>query len=329
MTAVYDVTILLSVALLVIIITVFVLSVTLLGRALESARVAAKEAHQKEKENLVNSLTQLEQRLKAAEQKGDLIEDIKRQIEEHEKERKAIEKKAKTALRDFELLKVRGCVLYPGVLLLFASALATGARLIDSTTDTAIFTFDLSGIALAIWALWLLSAATLLGGLFRIYEVLEVIEKVAVTGGEAQFQKQVEALKMALYQHEEGKRPVLEFEFIDNQLPFTLKPGIEGEVRYHVRLTQGDVAHNTEVWFYAPKGFDFTGKDTWHQEEDFVPSRALTCKEVIATMLRGIWQRRTLKIKPPTEEDEYLLSYRLFCEGFQSDRMEFKVKVAK
>lgn len=329
MTAVYDVTILLSVALLVIIITVFVLAVALLGRALESARVTAEEAHKKEKENLSNALNQLEQRLKIAEQKGDSIWDIRIQIAEHEKESKAIEKKAQAALRDFELLKIRRCVLYPGALFLFSAALATGARQIDSATDVAIFTFNLSGTALAIWALWLLSIATLFGGLFRVYEVLEVIEKVAATGGEAQFQKQVEALKMALYQHEEGKRPVLEFEFIDNQMPFTLKPGVEGEVRYHVRLTQGDVAHNTEVWFYAPKGFDFTGKDTWHQEEDFVPSRALTCKEVIGTMLRGIWQRRTLKIKPPAEEDEYLVSYRLFCEGFQSDRMEFKVKVAK
>ncbi len=95
---------------------------------------------------------------------------------------------------------------------------------------------------------------------------------------------------------------------------------------------KGDVARNTETWFLAPEGFEFVGisPEPWRQEPDMPEvGNWWTCKVLVGDMRQGVSQLRHVTIKTPEKTGEYTLSYRLYCDGFAGDRVEFSAVVNK
>jgi len=141
--------------------------------------------------------------------------------------------------------------------------------------------------------------------------------------------KAIEISKSALAEYEETKRPKLKLYFRGKTPPFHFEKDFTVGIKFAVTLTQGDVARETEVMFFAPEGFDFPDVFTWKQgksSKDF-PGYLTTRTTWDKSLKRGISYRDSLSLKTPSEAGEFTLEYRLFCEGFASKREKFEVIV--
>lgn len=315
MTALYELTIFLSIALIAIVATVFVIAASLLGRAIEEAAREQEEVARKKESEFDETIAELQTKSNEAET-DKAIDDLKKQIDEYEERKRKAEKESEGISKRYGLLTVSGAVLYPGMFFLFSIVLAGIARYTATVPLTLV-----SNI------LWGLALVALIWGSYRICKCLKVIESVAITTEEAQFKKNTQALEMALKRHEESKRPKLELNFKKRRTPFSFKPNAEETIDFNVRVEHGFVAKNVEVWFFAPKVFEFPGEDTGHQDSDFVIPDALTAVIKMGDLMHGTRYPKSINIKMPSKTGEYSLLYRLKSEDFTSERIEFKVKV--
>jgi hypothetical protein len=305
----------LAIALIAAVITIFVIAASLLGRAIEESSREQEEVARKESSEFDETIAGLQQQLKEA--KGTkVIDDLKRQIAEYEEKKKEAEKDLKRISQKYGMLTVRGTVLYPGMFFLISIVLAGIAR----------YTATIP-LATVSYILWGLSLAAIIWGSYRICKCLKVIEGVAITTEEAQYKRMTQALETALERHEESKRPKLGLEFKKRKPPFSFKPDAKETIEFSVSIEHGFVAKSAEVWFFAPKGFGFPGQDTWNQDSDFVIPNALTTNMKVGDLISGTRYPKNIDIKMPSKKGEYTLRYRLKCEDFSSERIEFKVKV--
>jgi hypothetical protein len=315
MTVLYEMTIFVAIALAAITVTVFVIAASLLGRAIEESSRKQEEVVLKESSEFDETIAGLQKKLKGA-KKADVIDDLKNQISDYEAKKRRADEELKRISQRYGLLTVKGTVLYPGIFFLASIVLAGVARYIVTLPQV--------WVANVAWGLALLALAW---GCYRICQCLRVIEGVAITTEEAQFKRTTQALEKALERHEESKRPKLELKFRKREPPFSFKPDVEESIEFGISVKQGDVARGTEVWFLAPKGFEFPGRETWYQSDDApIPNALTTCFD-LGDLKRGTNYTQALITRMPSETGEYILRYRLKCEGFASERIQFKVKV--
>ena len=317
MAAIYDITMFLCIALLAVVVTVFVVAVSFLGRAIEEASREQAEIKQEEAKERDKTIEEMRAKLDQAKAPAE-IRKLRRDLERYEKEARKFEEASRKAAGRYRPLTVEGSVLYPGVLFVISLVLAGGARYATTTTT----------LEWTAWVLWGLSLPALAFGCYRIHQSLKAVQSVAMVTEEAQHKRMVEALVVALDQHEEARRPALELEFREKQPPFSFKRDTEEIIKVRVILAKGDVARKAEAWFLAPEGFDFPGADKWNQPDDFTTlPGALTTKFELGDMKRLTYETRNLKIKAPPKAGEFRLFYELKCEGFNSKCEEFVVKV--
>jgi len=315
MTILYELTIFLAFALIAVVATIFVIAASLLGRAIEESSREQEEVARKESSEFDETIAGLQKQLKGA--KGaKVIDGLKMQIAEYEERKKEAEKDLKRISQKYGLLTVRGTVLYPGMFFLVSIVLAGIARY------TA--TIPLTLVSNIIWGV---SLVALIWGSYRICQCLKVIEGVAITTEEAQFKRTTQAFELALERHEESKRPELEFEFKKRKPPFSFKLDAKEIIEFRIELKQGDVAKSAEVWFFAPKDFEFPEYYTWNQDSEYTIPNALTTKFKLGDLIGGVGYLRELAIKTPTKTGEYILGYSLQYEGATGGMNVFKVKV--
>lgn len=305
----------LSITLIAIVATVFVIATSLLGRAIEESSRQQAEIAEKQSSEFDETIAGLQKELNEA-KKAKVIDALTKQISEYEAKKKEAEEELERISKRYSLLTVRGTVLYPGMFFLISLILAGAARYI--------VTVPLVLVANAVWGLALLALAW---GSYRICQCLNVIQSIAITTEEAQFKKTTQALEMALEQHEEARRPKLEWKFKKRVPPFTFKPDVKETIEFTVELKQGDEAKSAEVWFFAPKGFEFPERSTWYQPDDSPMPNTLTTTLDLGNLKRGTLYLNSLIIKTPTKIDEYSLGYQLKCIGFTHDPTKFTVKV--
>lgn len=226
MGVIYQLTFFLALALLAIVITVFVLAVSLLGRAIQAAAESEKRKTTERKANNAEEMAAIKEEIEEAEAKGQIPKGLKRRLDRLEKMDKNFEKELAKARRAPELLTVKGGVVHPGAFLIGALILTGSA-------------WYLSTIQNLIWItptlIWMLGIAAIGYSIFRIYQSLNVIESVAITSEEAALKRTIEAFKIAEKELEEEKRPKLVLLWIDDQgemlpdqkSPFKIKAGTE------------------------------------------------------------------------------------------------------
>lgn len=316
MSGIYDITMLLCIALLAVVVTVFVLAVSLLGRAIEEAGNEQRKIKEQEAEELNRTIQGAETKLKEAKEHGELVE-LKKELNGYEKRKIEFQKALRGTAGRYKPLTAKGSVLFPGILFLISLVLAGGARYVATVP-----------VAWAAHFLWSLSLLGLAFGCYMVYHSLEIIQSVAVTTEEAQHKRTTKALETALEQHEKASRPVLGLAFRKEKPPFSFKPDTEEVIKFLVFLQQGDVANNTEVLFFAPEGFDFPGMHTWRQDDIFTQfPEALTTKLKMESLRRKMNYWKELSIKTPTQPGKYKLLYQLHCDGFASEFEEFEIEV--
>lgn len=315
MTTLYEMTIFLSIALIAIVATVFVIAASLLGRAIEEASREQTEIAERESREFDETIAGLQQKLKAA-KTPKAIGDLQKELDEYERKKRKLEKDSERISQRYGLLTVKGAVLYPGTFFLISLVLAGAASYLA--------TVPLVSAANSLWGLALLALAW---GCYRILQCLKVIQSVAITSEEAQLKRTTQAFEIALERHEEARRPKLELEFKKRKPPFSFKSGVEETIEFGITLEQGDAAKGAEVWFFAVEGFEFPKVRTWYQDSNFVIPNALTTSFSLGDLKSGISYNRSLTIKTPLKIDEYSLGYELKCEGCRRGLKRFKIKV--
>lgn len=316
MGAIYQSMFFLAIALLAISITVFVLAVSLLGRAIRLSVEEQERAEKDRKKDTESEIKKIQDKLEQAKAAGrvdvgDLsqsLQDLERKDSKHKWKLRWIKIKPK-------LLKVSWGALIPGAFFLTAIVLSALALYwVREATIASIY-------------MWLAVASMLIGICF-VCLTLKVIEGVAVTSEEISLLRQKDILKTALKEHEEEKRPKLALQFEEKQPPFHIKAGEQMTIEFGLHFVQGEIARKLGAYIFAPSGFEFPGKHTWVQGKHVgeVTEHVTTGFEY-GDCTSGIAPARNLIIKAPSKTGKFKLKYKIVCEGFDGDIEKFNVVV--
>lgn len=323
MDSVYQATFFLALTLLAVLVPVFVFAVSFLGRAIERAREEEESIRREHEQKMKEEIREAQSEFKEATTKGGSVQQVKEHLDKLLKEEKRYHKETKKARKGFVRLTVRGAVIYPGFLLLVTLVLAVFARYLGNLSANSA---QVSVAGLLVWGAGLVA---LLFSLNLILRSLASVQKVALTSEAAYFLRMKDALKEALMEHEEARQPQLILSFKE-QLPIRLNAGSEQEIKYLVKLIKGDLAINAEVWFFAPDGFRFPGKE-WRLPSDdrFYPNFVKTEITPEKVLKWGINYMYNLSIVTPVEAGEYTLGYSLYCEQFALQNQRFNILVTE
>ncbi len=316
MDSVYQLTFFLSLVLLAIVITVFVLAVSLLGRAVKLSVQEQIRAEERRKQDTQNEIKKMVGKLKKAKAKGRIdIGDLTKSLKDLQNRDSRHKWKLRWIRIKPKLLTANGGALIPGALFLIAVIFSGLALDQPSETATASLYMWISLIALGI-------------GICFVCLTLKVIQGVAITSEETAFMREVEVFKTGLRAFEEEKEPKLALEFLSEEPPLHIEPSEEKELEVGLKLTHGLIARNPEVFFMAPKGFDFPDKNTWFQSED---RKALAGNITASVGFRNCRPELvyigTINIKAPEEKGIYNLWYYIKCEDFDSGYHKFEAVV--
>lgn len=220
MISLYEVTILLNLALVTMTVTVFVFAVSLLGRAIEIAKQENEKARQEQSEKTKKEIDEIQNELEKARKTGELKET--KRLTKLQKDKRKFEKKLERIRKRYQLFRVKRGVLYPSSFFLGSLILAAVAKALGSIYSPFLW----------IGALGLLT----LGG-YRLFLCLKVIEEVAIMSEEMARKKAIEISKSALAEYEETKRPKLRLYFKDKKPPFQFGKDSEVKIGFFVSLT--------------------------------------------------------------------------------------------
>ena len=259
MGVIYQLTFFAALAILAILITIFVFAVSLLGRALEAASKEQGKTTKEQKDAAEKEIAAIQKQISDLRKKGRIdrekLEELEAKLAQLRKQDERFERKLSRIGKTPQLLTVRGGVLPPASWLLGALILTAGAWGLSETQNFVPVT------------LWILSLAAIGYSTYRIYKSLKVIESVAITSEAEAERRLAHAVKTALIEVEEEKKPKLELSFEDAQPPFHIEAGAQMSFEFSLHLTQGDLARKPNVAFFAPPGFDFPGSKTWLQSK--------------------------------------------------------------
>lgn len=318
MVAVYQATSYLSIALLAIVITVFVLAVSLLGRAV---RISIEEQEKFEEDGLKRSQSEI----------ADLTEQFKRAGDKNEQlDMDRIQKsinKIKWRQR-FSKMKLRWISIKPKFLgvplgVIFPSLLFLVAFI---SSAFAIY-FESSSHSMAL-SLWYTSLITILIGTTNILLTLRVTQSVAITSEETSYLRQKEMMKSALIEVEEAKKSSLILIFQSEQPPFDIESDQQKKFDFRIHLNKGDVAVHLTVMFFVPDGFIFPGRHSYKQELFVGTVGGLLSSEInIERCTKAFDQVDEIIIKAPSKKGSYKAWYKVGCDSTDGEFVSFKINV--
>lgn len=305
-----------SFTLLGVIVPVFIFAVTLLGSAITKAQQEESKAKGQEKKDFDLKITDLENKIKAAKETGD-SSGLETQLKEILANRKKFDRQLKAIRRKYSLIGLKGSILFPASFFILS---------ILSNEITTVY----SSPAIIAPISWLLSLSFLSAGIFRLLQSLSLVQEISVSSEELQMKKMAEAFSVALEVHDEKKQEELVITFKDINFPYKGNPEEELTIHFRVSLKKGRMVDNVAVWFYVPDEFVLISppeRDSWRQAQDFVVPNIRTVKVAIGRVSIGPYTSGKLKIKCPQTEGDYFLMYKIFGDGYVSERSDAKIIV--
>ena len=318
---VYQLTFFVSLGMLGIVVAVFVFAVTQVGSATKSAAKEQESKMLEKRKATLPRIESLEEKLGEAKRSGELnVPGLSSEIEETKEELESYDAEIKRVKERVVLITRKGAVVYPAGLFLVALAL--------SITSSGLAGNESLG-TLALWV-WAISLVPLVLGVYRVYRSLGAIEEVTIASEEA-LDKLPAAVKSALRELDEEKKPELVMSFIGEEPPIRMVVGQEKEVTIGITLTKGEVARKPQVVFCVPTGFEFLeGARPMIQPKEV---------ETVGGMLsgfcdfkdcrRGTRLSATLRLKAHSEAGVYEFIYIVGCEGFEGDYGKMEVVVVE
>lgn len=315
MLTLYQATFYLSTLFLAITITVFILAVSLLGRAV---RISTVEQEKNQKEILSRNKASMEE-LKEKASKGQFKPDIA-----------SIQKSINIIKRRqrFSRLKLWWICIKPHFLEVPLGVLLPGSLFIISIASSALAIYFESSSHDTALSLWYTSIVIMIIGAIFIIFILRVTQSVALTSEEISHVRQKEVFTSALHEYYESQKPELVLEFYAEQPPFTLSVDQQKEIDFNITLSKSDIARKPVIWFFAPAEFDFPGKGTIIQTRMSSTTggyRSTTFEFKDCT--KGVFLTGKLLIKAPSQPNKYVLYYQVMSELFVGDEFPFEVRV--
>lgn len=309
MTAIYDVTIFISVGLATIVGAVFTVATAFLGRARERARAVAATEALRSQENLERLKREL------AEPGGDW-DRIAAAVKEEEARRGS--PRLRVLFSGPHLLSVTHTVVVPGGAFLVAAALTAIAKWSNETPSTVSGEFWWWGGGLVAFVF----------GLARLVTVLRAVEQVGVTSEEAYFQAQVSAMKQALLETEQANLPQLDVEFPDQGLRFVA--GRASDVMFQFSLVTGRIIRDCDILLFIPLSFAF-GEGVDSQVYETGSFRGLRRTRLVKslTLRKGYNHQVTINVVPPNEPGVYEFGYVYIAEEVNSDALSLEAVVTR
>lgn len=287
-----------AIGLLAIIITVFVLAVSLLGRAVKLSLEDQEKAENNRKADTERTRAELKGKLDQATYDRESLEkslkEYKKKVEKHDRTLRWIRWKP-------NFLKANWGVFVPGLFFIIVIGISAFARyqLGQLNTDFQYLYFGLSLFALSV-------------GIVFICLTLKVIEGVAITSEETASVRQKEIYKAAMIELEELKRPYLDIQFRGIKFPLKLKINTECELQAIVRLLKGEIAENIETHIGLPIEFKFIEEEQYTYP-DFPRMQFIKFEE--PDLKKGLQYERKFKIKTPDKVGVYKLICFMYCKG--------------
>ena len=317
MIALYQSTFFLALALLAIVITLFVLAVSLLGRAI---RISIEEQEKTEKDQLArsqNETRELNKQFTRASKKH-VQPDIDR-IQKSINKIKWYQRLSKLKLRWIRIkpnfLRVSLGVLSPAALFIIAIATSALAIYFESEShDTAI-------------SLWYTSLITLILGIANMLLTLRVTQSVAITSEETSYLRQKEMMISALTSVEEGKIPAFVLSF-DENIPFNIISGQNKTIPFRIQLIKGTIARKPKAMFFLPEGFSAPAHAVfkqWDQIPEIGGLQSFECEFTDCTQAFNPTGKITITASP--EKGSYEVMYKLGSEEFNGELERFTVNV--
>lgn len=307
-----DAMILATLTLLGLVVAIFVLAVSFLGRAIEQSSEQEARIIDEREEEFERTVQEAKKKLAKRKASGEELSEAKRTLESYEIKKKWFEKRRARASSGYRLLTVKGGILYPGVALLLSLAFVVTAKYLITVSGPAAQIFS--------YILLILAAVGIVWGCYRAYRSLSIVQSVATIPEEVQLKRTIEAFETALERHDEKRRPKLEFHFIDPLPPFEFKRSSEQAIEFAVYAEEGSPAKGVNVEFVAPDGLEFPDVEEEHRGKHMenYPG-ALKNVVKLVDLIGGYTVESELTIKLPAKVGTYKLLYGVGCEGFTSD----------
>lgn len=322
-----------NIALLLIgvIITIFVLSVTLLGKAAKISRETKAETEQKSRQEFEKHIELLRQKIK---NKPDDIGGLKEEIEILETKRDYARNVVVELDRKYNALGLKESVLIPGGLFLMSILFSNWVILVGRNI---------------IWhsASFFIALASLSFGVQKIIFSLQSVQEFSLnTKDEDQIKqnkpkqtqnqsKQIrDALVKALRVVEESKEPKPYITFKEDP-PFLFKPNTEGVIKFEVNLKKtGNIeAKNVDAWFMFSPEIEILESTNYSAPFKQGPTHLIPNANTIIYKFDVVRKHTTtngiIKIKT-TAPGIFKLRYKVECDGHgepSSSNMEIGIIV--
>jgi hypothetical protein len=288
---------------------IYVLSVSLMGRAIKKQQEEEESSNKRHIDDLAESFEVANKSYRDVNR----IADAKKILDDIVQEDKKYKTKIKEIHKKYDKLSLNGIVT-PLLWFIIAFCVIILTKGILLKHNTVVKGFDIVILIL------LIIIGIIIKGIYEQYQIMKIIQEVAYPADEAYMKMTVDAFRKALTEHEKEKSPNLVLTFTKPP-PFAIAKGNTLKIEFELALNKGEPARNAQVHFYAPPGFDFPSiTNKWPQDNNFIIPNAITItakfKEPI---LMGIRYSREIEIKVPDTPGRYELRYRLVCEKFASD----------
>ncbi len=319
MFSVYQSIFFVGIGLLAIVVAVFVLAVSLLGRAIKMSAQEQSKAEEKAKAENEDKIKELQEKLKRA--KG------KPHIDVQGFEQTLRDLKKKDARYNWNLRIIRN---KPKLLTATWGALVPGASFLISIilSVEALYNYDIKSMGTASTCMYISLVAIGVGIIF-VCLILKVIEGVAITSEETAFSREVQIFKTSMKEFEEERKPKLTLRFYTPSPPFHIKIDSSIKVEFGVSLITGDVAEDVEVGFFVPPGFTLPDINTVTQEADhsIAPFYITGVVDYMKPISKGMCRTSLLLVKAPHKAGEYSCYYKISCPGYVGEFEKFEIIV--
>lgn len=308
-----------SLNLLVISPTIFVLGVTLLGSAVEKSKQEEKAARESESSIIKKEIEEVEKSLIKAKKDGDTTE-VYYKLSVLKKREKDTNSKIQEIKNKYKAIDLLNTVIYPCVAFLLVLILNQyDVFLYKTNLMTPLYIVFLSQILLLVY------------GLFKIYYSLRLIEEISISKKESEYyDRAIECIKSALTQYDQDKKEELSIEFIEKSFPLNVTCSTELEIKFKIGFKKGTVLNDVSVWFYIPDGFDLIKppeSDSWRQSSKSTVPNIRTVKIFLGKISIGTLTPGSLKIKTPEVAGKYSLIYSIKGDGYNGSNNELKLFV--
>ena len=288
----------------------------MLGNAIERASQEEKKAKEKRLDSFKIQINDLENKIKVLKESRDATQ-VAAQTKELAKLQKQQGKELSQIRTKYSALEFKHSILIPGGLFVLSALLSEISKSFVSNFWVYV-------------VIWGLSVTTIILGILKLSRSLILAQEISRTSDELQMKRMTESFKAAMVAVNQESEVALSITFKNISGAQTYKPSAELSINFSVKVTNGKIAHNVEIWFFIPDEFGLVSppeKDAWRQDTGFVPPNIRTIRKKLDTVRFGVNSPSYITVRTPALSGKYLILYRIYSDEYASNREQIELTV--